>query len=72
MTKENTEKYLEFVRLSREQLKILVDSGEIKRWLQNSAVIINGSRPKPEDVVDFPVTELIFFPNGQRRTTYVS
>lgn len=42
---------------------------EIRRWLENKAVQINGLRPKPTDIIEFPVWELIFFPKGGRRTT---
>jgi hypothetical protein len=45
-------------------------NSEIHRWLENKAVIINNESPKPEDIIKFPITSLIFFPGGTRRTTY--
>ena len=30
------------------------------------AVLINGTRPKPQDAINFPVTELVFFPKSQK------
>ena len=45
-------------------------NGEIKRWLSKGSVIINGRRPGPEDKINFPIKQLIFFPNGKRRTTF--
>jgi hypothetical protein len=44
-------------------------NSEIKRWFKQGAVIINGKRPKPNDEIEFPVTEIVFFPKGKRRTT---
>lgn len=46
-------------------------NSEIKRWLRKKAVIINNQRPLPEDTVNFPITELVFFPNGKRKCTMV-
>ena len=45
-------------------------NSEIKRWLKNSAVVINGEKPKPNDEIVFPINELVFFPKGKRKTTY--
>ena len=44
-------------------------NSEVRRWLSNGAVEINGNRPKAEDIIAFPVTSLIFFPNGKKRCT---
>jgi hypothetical protein len=44
---------------------------EIRRWLDQSAVIINGKRPKAKDTVEFPITELIFFPKSAKKRTTV-
>ena len=46
---------------------------EIKRWLNQSSVCINGKRPKAaEDDVEFPVTEIVFFHKSKtRRTTMI-
>ena len=46
-------------------------NSEVRRWLQNKAVLMNGVRPSLNDEVEFPVTELVFFPKGKRRTTFV-
>ena len=45
---------------------------EIKRWLNQSSVLINGKKPKAEEEIEFPITELVFFPKSKtRRTTVV-
>ena len=47
-------------------------NGEVKRWLQNGAVHLNGKRVGPDDVViKEHVQSLVFFPKAQRRTTVV-
>ena len=42
---------------------------ELKRWLNKGSVLINGEKPKPQDDVIFPITELVYFPNSRSRTT---
>jgi len=44
-------------------------NGDLKRWLNMGAVIINNVHPKLMDKISFPIKELIFFPFGKRRTT---
>jgi hypothetical protein len=46
-----------------------VSNSEKKRWLQNRAVSINGVRPLPDDLISFPINELVFFPNSSTRKT---
>ena len=44
-------------------------NSEIRRWLMKKSVIINGIKPLPGDEVNFPIRELIFFPEGKSKTT---
>jgi len=44
-------------------------NGDLKRWLNMEAVVINGITPKAHDKITFPIREIIFFPQGRRRTT---
>ena len=44
-------------------------NSELRRWLKNGAVIVNGQRPKPGDTIEWPITELVFFPSGIQKTT---
>lgn len=55
---------------SRERLGSKVSNSELKRWLQNSAVQLNGRRIKYDETVDFPVNELILFPKKSRVTIF--
>ncbi len=48
-----------------------VSNAELKRWLNDKAVIINGETPAANDSISFPVEELVFFPAGKRKTTLV-
>ncbi len=44
-------------------------NSEIRRWLVNKSVLINGMNPLPDDEISFPITDLIFFPKGKSQTT---
>ena len=46
-------------------------NSEIRRWFDRKAVVINGDTPGWRDPVTFPITDLVFFPNGKRKTTLV-
>jgi len=46
-------------------------NSEVRRWLRNKAVLINGARPGPEDEIQFPITQLVFFPKAKRKTTVI-
>lgn len=39
-------------------------NSELYRCLKQKAVIINGSRLQPNDTIEFPITQLVFFPNN--------
>ncbi len=45
-----------------------VTNSELKRWLQNQSVQVNGRRIKWNEEVDFPVQELVLFPKRNRTT----
>lgn len=54
---------------SREGAKVGVASkSEIRRWFKNQAVQLNGERVAATDTVEFPITEFVLFPKGQRVT----
>ena len=46
-------------------------NSEIYRWLKQGSVLVNGTTPKPNDSIEFPIKELVFFPKGKRRITFV-
>lgn len=43
-------------------------NSEIRRWLDQQSVVINGKKPKSKDTIDLPVTSLIFFPKSKATT----
>jgi hypothetical protein len=43
---------------------------EVKRWLEQGAIRINGKFPKPHECVYFPIEDLVFFPGAKRQTTF--
>ena len=46
-------------------------NAELNRWLQNKSVVINGKSPQPLDEIEYPITELVFFPKSEHRVTIV-
>lgn len=42
--------------------------GELKRWLMNGAVVMNGEPLAWDEEIDFPVYSLVLFPRGNRVT----
>ncbi len=44
-------------------------NSEIRRWLKEGSVVINGKKVAPGDEVEIPIRELVFFPTSKRKTT---
>lgn len=44
-------------------------NAEKRRLLENKAVTINGCKPTPDQIISFPLTELVFFANSSKKTT---
>jgi hypothetical protein len=40
-------------------------NGELKRWIINGALRINGERVKLDDVMDYPIMSVVLFPNNR-------
>ncbi len=62
-------KSFDHLPMSIERPCTIPSNSEVKRWLKNGAVIINGKKPKPNDEIEFPITELVYFSKGKRKTT---
>lgn len=50
---------------------IEASNSEIRRWLEHSAIVISGNKPKPNDPVEFPITDVVFFPNSPKKKTTI-
>jgi hypothetical protein len=50
------------------ELKGPASNGEVRRWLENSAVRFNGKPLKPKDRLDFPLYSVVMFPKANRIT----
>jgi hypothetical protein len=37
-------------------------NSELRRWIENGAVIVNGERVSPTELMDFPVSSVVLFP----------
>jgi len=59
-----------YLPMSTEMPCTEASNAEIKRWLKSSSVVINSKKPNVNDEIEFPVTELAFFPKGKRKTTF--
>ena len=47
-------------------------NGEIRMKIQQGAVLFNGERIEPNEMIDFPIFSLVFFPKSiNRKTTLV-
>ena len=57
---------------TRENQAQPMSNGELKRHMQQGGVLVNGEKVLPDEVIDFPVFSLVFFPKSvARRTTLV-
>ena len=59
------------IPLSAERPCEQMSNGELKRHMQQGGVLVNGERITADELIDFPVFSLVFFPSGNRRTTIV-
>lgn len=49
---------------TREGKKVgLASNSELKRWIQNGALVINGEKALWDELMDYPVFSVILFPN---------
>lgn len=55
------------VPMSTERPCEIASNSEIRRWLDQGSVVINGVRPQAKQLITFPVTQLVFFPNSRRK-----
>jgi tyrosyl-tRNA synthetase len=46
-----------------------MSNGELRRHIQQGAVLVNGERIDPNEPIDFPVFSLVFFPKSNNRKT---
>lgn len=56
--------------MSAEQPCKPMSNGELRRHMQQGGVLVNGERVAPDELIDFPVFSLVFFPkSATKRTT---
>ena len=62
----------EFMGLHSKENKKTVSNSEVRRWIKNGSILINGKRPTSIDwKIDFPITQLVLFPKGKSRCTLI-
>jgi hypothetical protein len=48
---------------TREGAKVgAASNNELRRWLKNGAVVINGIKVSPTTAIQFPITSMVLFP----------
>lgn len=53
-------------------LRKVASNSEIRRWLDQGAIRINGVTPKADDLIEFPITDLVlFWRKDKKRITLV-
>lgn len=55
--------------VSREFPGSVASNSEKRRWLDSGGIRVNLVFPKPDDVVQFPIEDLVFFPKSDGRIT---
>lgn len=74
--KQTAMQYLSGLRpalpMSAEKPCIQMSNGELRRQIIQGAVLINTERIAPDELIDFPVLSVVFFPKSlSRRCTLV-
>lgn len=54
---------------SRERPPSAASRSEIKRWIQNKAVLFNHEPAGWDEMIDYPIFSLVLFPKSKHRTT---
>ena len=57
------------IPMSAENPCTQMSNGELRRHIQQGAVLVNGERIDPNEPIDFPVFSLVFFPKSNNRKT---
>lgn len=48
----------------------IASGSELRRWIEQNAVIVNGEKLSPKETMDFPIISVVLFPKSEiRRTT---
>lgn len=42
-------------------------NGELRRWIKNGCLQVNGKVVKGDDIIEFPITQLVYFPNNNKQ-----
>jgi len=54
---------------SSEQPCQRASNSEIRRWLKNGTVLFNGEKAEFNEIVDYPLFSVVFFPKSEKRRT---
>jgi len=59
------------IPMSVERPGTSMSNAELRRHIAQGGVLVNSERIAADELVDFPVFSLVFFPKGARRTTII-
>lgn len=59
------------IPMSVERPGTAMSNAELRRHIAQGGVLVNGERITVDELIDFPVFSLVFFPKAARRTTIV-
>jgi hypothetical protein len=73
---------LEFLKVVRDDWRVPLHSregncvspasgSEMRRWLEKGSVLVNGTYPKPQDIVTYPITQLVLNAKSKHKCTLV-
>lgn len=54
---------------STEKPCTIVSNSELRRWCTNGSILINTEQVTWDELVDFPVFSIVFFPSSAKRKT---
>ena len=46
-----------------------MSNSELRRCIEQKSVVFNGEGCDPNEVLDFPITSVVFFPKSEKRKT---
>lgn len=57
------------IPMSSERPCTITSNSELRRWIDNGSVLINGEKTRAMNDTPFEVNSIVFFPKSNRKTT---
>lgn len=49
----------------------VASGSELRRWIEQGSILINGERIKPDELLDFPMISVVMFPKSEKRRSTI-